>query len=326
MFVMPKEITAIKKNPVPQQLASALSWTSVQIGIVKGQLLGTSHKKLLWDAMIISEMCCLDVAQKATIPAENILMGICSSKDNQLKQQYESLQSAYAFAAKQGERFGVLPATDYLKIHYFLTNQMPLEKLFFDMEPVSEELWTLFSTFYSEDNDYPKLLDAGIIIYCLEKIVAVPLHPLCKELIVHYAINRNFKVDHTSILICRQLYRYNDIRKPIEDYLRSFLQVLFHAAFAKGNLFMEIRDIFENLDSNVGGMKGGKLNAIMIKELLQNLSVTCTFIEEKYSVSTKTAIGYLKQLEDMHFFIPVAYGRKKVYLNKKVCDSINGFL
>lgn len=69
---------------------------------------------------------------------------------------------------------------------------------------------------------------------------------------MHYAINRNFKVGHTSILICRQFYRNNDIKKLIEEYLRSFLHVLFDAVIAKGNIFIEIRDIFKNLDSNVG--------------------------------------------------------------------------
>lgn len=148
--------------------------------MVKGQTLGTPYKKLLLGAMLISEMCCLDVTQKNPISADKIVADICSDKDNCLKQQYHALQSAYEFAAKQAERFDVLPATDYLKIHYFLTNDMPLEKPFVDMEPISEGLWNLFSDFYNEERDYPKLFEAGIILYCIENVVAVPLHPLCK--------------------------------------------------------------------------------------------------------------------------------------------------
>lgn len=326
MFVIPKEIISIRKNPISHELASALARTSMYIGQVKGQTLGTSYKKVLWEAMLISEMCCLDATQKVPISAHKIVADICSDKDNFLKQQYNSLKSAYEFAAKQAERFGVLPATDYLKIHYFLTKDMPLEELLVDVEPITEELWNLFATFYSAENDYPKLLEAGIILYCLENIVVVPLHPLCKELIVHYAINRNFKIDYTSILICRQLYRYNDSSKPIEDYLRSFLQVLFDAAIAKGSLFMCIQDTFYDLDSEMGCFQSNKLGTKMVKELLQNLSVTNSFVEQTYNISMKTAIGYLKQLEEMGFLMSVIDGRKKIYLNKKICDSINSFL
>lgn len=169
--------------------------------------------------------------------------------------------------------------SDYLKIHYFLTNDTPLEKLFVDMEPISEELWNLFSGFYNAEMEFPKLLEAGIILYYLENVIAVPLHPLCKELIVHYAINHNFKGDYTSILICRQLYRYNNSRKPFEDYLRSFLQVLFHAAFAKGSLFMSIQDTINDLDNEMGCFQNSKLNTKIVRELLQKLSVTNSFVK-----------------------------------------------
>ena len=280
MFTIPREMKEIKKNPISHQLASDLARTSMFIGMVKGQIIGTPYKKLLWDAMLISGICCLDATQRIPISAYKIVADICSDKNNFLKQQYNSLKSAYEFAAKQAERFGILSATDYLKIHYFLTNDTPLEELLIDVEPIAEELWNLFSTFYSAESDYPKLFEAGIILYCLENIVSVPLHPLCKELIVQYAINRNFKIDYTSILICRQLYRYNDSSKPIEDYLRSFLQVLFDAAIAKGRLFMCIQDTFNDLDSEMGCFQNNKLDKKMLKELLQNLSITNSFVEQ----------------------------------------------
>lgn len=320
---IPQKVIEFKNSPISHRLVAELTRTTMQFGVAKGQCLGIAYDKLLWDAMIVNELRYLNSSQKQVPSAEKVITDIYSQKSNIIKSTYEKIQYASNYVLRVAERYRVLPATDFLKIHKYLNGGHSIEHLSLDMSMLSEELWQLLIPFYGQDNDFPKLLEAGIIMYCMDVQAAFPLHPFCKEIILQYALNGNFELNYKSTFVAKQLLLYNDSKQSIENYLEGYLQILFNAALSKRTILIGIQDMYESIEYQFRNINGSKINLAKTKQLFSRLAITNCMAEEVLGVSTKTAIGYLKELERTEFLLSVNSGKQKIYLNSKLCDCIN---
>lgn len=317
MIRISNKVHEMRNNAIPQEVASKLTETIMKIGMVRGQTMNTPYPKLLWECMLVTELRDLNIIQHKDYSMEEIIIGIYSDKTCSIKAEYDNLLYGMKQISQITGRFNVLPATDFIKIHELLKhdNQGVFEhmKIAESTEVLAEELWEILTPFYDEQSTFPKLLESILVCYQLDcAAISAELHSFCKELLINYGINKNFNLNFRSLFITGQLIRKNLVNKPLEEYVSYFLSALSNTAVEKGTFLFDLEDKMQYIEQPV--CKSLRPNAA--SPLQDMLVLTNRKMEERLSVSPKTAIGYLKSLEEMNFVRCIKSGREKLYINE----------
>lgn len=307
----------MRNNAIPQETASQLITTAMRVGMVREQAMDTPYPNLLWECMIVRELRDLNIIQQKDYSLEEIIIGIYSDRACGIKTKYDSLLYGIKQVSQITGKFDILPATDFVKIHalfeYSDWSVFEHIKISETTEVLSEELWEILTPLYDKQSTYPKLLESILLCYQLDHAaISAELHPFCKELLINYGLHKKFNLDFRSLFIIGQLIRQNMRNKSLEDYISYFLTAITSAAVEKEMFLFDLEDTMQHRMQPV--CKPLRPNVTSLLE--ETLVLTNRRIAERLSVSPKTAIGYLKSLEEMNLVRPIKSGREKLYINE----------
>lgn len=326
MLHLPKEVAEIKSDKLSHAMVSQLIRVSHYIGLIKGQVRTTPLKRMLFKMMLIAEIRYINALQGSDYSYEEILIHIYSGKEKDtLKQQYLRLLESVEYIRQVTSVYPVFPATDILKINELLSNEadgiLQSNDIPINMEMVSAELWELLGPFYDPSNDFPKLVEAILVCYCLDKaFIGINLHPFCKELILNYAMNKSFIIDHYSLFVTKEIIAKGLDCMTAENYVSHILDIIFDSTLAKGDLIIELERAFNCIEADTKSMLPKLYSEKLLKVFRENLVLNNSMVEQELNVSPKTAISYLKQLEEYGFLESIKAGREKLYINSKAFE------
>lgn len=331
MAYIPREVIEMKSNMFSQELTARLITVSARVGRVRGRVSSTLYKDIVWEIMLISEVRYLNVLRGQDYTWEEIVTGIFSREKSKIKDQYALLVKSISEINKISDKFGVVPATDLIRVHNMLFHgqigTFEDKQVAGSIEVASEELWKLLTPLYDPENPFPKLVEAILLWYCVDKgALNMKIHPFCKELILNYGLNNGYNINYNSIFIGKQLVEQDLRNKKLEDYITDSITVLSTAAVDKGLALLKIEDILSSMERKISSLSTKlpykELSAILKTRVVLNNTV----VENDIKVSAKTAISYLKKLEDFQILRAVRVGREKLYINESVFSIMKQYL
>ena len=205
-------------------------------GKVSGQLIHFPYKKLLKQAILTDEIRCLFATELIDYSFEEIICATNSRSYNDIKQKYQAILEGQKLIDNVFHSYQYIPASDYFEIHNSLSNNK-----FSISNELSNNFSRCLSALYIAETRIEKLVHLVSILYkSSTNDFGVDFHPICKNILLSYAIDDKF--DMLSYGITRERLRKPNIPSNAENIVSINIDILLDAVFTKGYFIIELQN------------------------------------------------------------------------------------
>ena len=327
MFYIKSEIQKFRNDPLPQRFISRLMDAAYSIAFARAESIHMPAKKITTEALLINEVRYLNAYCGKDYSRKNILLALYSKNDDDLSNQVRLLKKCAEYAEYIRNTYKILPATDFLKINDALMNNDAniLENHIDSISSVLvDDVWPILNNFYSPKSETPDLLSLALAWAELEDgFLCAKIHPFVKELLIAFSLRNTFEINHYSLFVMKQLITQKLNTEDIGKYSLDFLNIMTNAANDKNDLLIELTFCADKINSKLNSESPKLYSDNILNMLCNHLLLNNTMVAEILGVSTKTAISYLKQLEEIGLLKSERIDRELSYLNSFFVESID---
>jgi len=327
------EFIKIYSNPLPANLIKSLLEISECAGMIRGILQQDIFNELFNKILFIEELFIANAIAGNDYTFQEIICRI-TSKDinNEIKAQYEIIEKCNLFAVEKAKQYGILPATDFLRINECIKSRdikhLSDPGLFGQANSESKIIYELFGYVYKNyDRAYPFLNVA--IIYLLLRTYKSRYFAEATALNILFGIliNPNEKLPPINMYLSK-LHLLEPVvigvveTADIEAQITAFLNYLIKDFESRMVLMKRLLSMIDTIKQNFTK----KLPKIYSDELFNTLTESLSFrypeLIERLGITYKTAVNYSKLLESNGFIISAKDGRDKIFINKYLLSLI----
>ena len=254
----------------------------------------------------------LYVPEQSTVTAETI----------------HSIAACVEYAQNRVNKTDVLTAGDLLRIDRVIktanTKLLTADGFISESEQQIKEVWSILHDLYGPERQYPLLLEAALAFYqlcTLPEYYRPGLHTIKILLSTLYKCNLTFSGLQMQWALLTDP-RSNLLSANTDDAIVHILHVFQWMWKCSATLIRRLNSKRKEIEQNVHDNSGKQMPKVIARLLVENICIRNRDISEKMQVSAKTAIKYLKLLEQHELLYSLKSGREVFYFSSVLLDLL----
>ena len=322
------EIETFRTGLLPNAIVKKLIETSEAIAEMRTLINVNAAPQVLNSALFINEIRYRNALEGYEFTYEDILLSIAGiNASSNLYTQIKNYNMAKEIAINQVDKFDILSSTDFLIVNETLKGSdgiSDITVLSNQKESTLKEIRGILTDLYNPQSEYPLLLEFAIAIYRLLKLsktykidllaIKILLMTLYKTEGLIFYLSKHFIIYDSELEVER-----NSTERSIEIILNILESSVRDSVKLLYVLNKEINTYGQDLKERLPKLYSEELK----RAITQNFYTRNIIIEKEMRVSPKTAITYLKTLEQNGFLSAVKIGKEKVYINRQLLNVID---
>jgi len=332
MHTIDHQLIQLLSNAPPTQIASALLSAVEAVGALRGTLIQNEMSALLHHALFIRELQCENLIKGDTYSYTKILCDLSCKKQNSIIKEQASLFCASGeYISEKMERFGCVPATDFLKANECLqkldVSWLSQNALFTGaLEPFASPMNEILKKVFILGHDTHVLLKiATIYVAFLFTPNLRPFSILAFNILFTKMVNCQTSLPAVPIGLAKYQLLSHEAKDTTQDMQKGVLHFLNYLKddFIEDTLLLrKMEQSSKTIANDLSNILPKLCSPELMHLLRSQMCLRNSDIISELKVTTKTAIGYMKQLEVSGFLSSIKVGQEKLYINKRMFSLV----
>ncbi len=326
-----EQIEKLKKEPLSSFLIESLLSAVEVLGALQHKMNNCNILELVSEIMFIKDLQCYYAIQQVDFSCKDMLMdSACEYSRTEFNKKYRCVKECQSYVDSAVNVFGFLPATDFLRVNYQIMypDRDVLNDGIFAAIAENKDVWSAVDGLCREKPYLHELFELAIAAYQLEGLCFPHKADLiAKNMLFSSYLSAKKKLECNVIHLCKRYLtadKYVELgkREACVDYISYFLGVCaydFEEDYARiTSIEKQYQLCMEKIRTDFPKMYSQELCVFLGKHISFKYSDLC----KELHVTSKTAQGYLKGLEEAKILLSKKIGKERVYINSTLLEGL----
>lgn len=326
-----EQIEKLKNEPLSSFLIEPLLLAVEALGALQHKICSCNVLELISETMLIKDLQCYYAMQEIDFSCKDMFLELsCEYSSTELNRKYSCIKKCQSYVDSTVNTMGFLPATDFLRVNYQIMypDRDVLNDRLFAAIAENKDAWNAIDGLYKENPYLHELFELAIASYQLEGLcIPHEVNLIAKNMLFSSYLKSRKKLKCNVIYLCKGYVvadKFVEFEKQeaCEDYISYFLRFCAYAFEACYALIDSIEEQYqlcmEKIMNGFPKMYSQGLCVFFGKHISFKYSDLC----KELHVTSKTAQGYLKSLEEAEILFSKKIGKERVYVNSTLLHGI----